>query len=75
MTEYLIKEAVLVTDLSEDQLLRLQTDKLNFTYRPKVDDLMALEGWNISKMFPKSDGNFVVVYERRNTGNDHLILA
>ena len=72
--EYLIEEAVsLVTDLGEDELLEVRSDRLNFTYKPKADDKMALEGWNISKMFPKEDGNFVVIYERKNKGNDYLV--
>lgn len=72
--EYLIKEAVsLVTDLGEEELLELKPNKLNFTYQPKADEKMSLEGWNVSKMFPKPDGNFVVIYRRSNKGNDYLV--
>ena len=72
--EYLIKEAVsLVTDLGDETRLNVKSNQLNFTYQPKADDELALEGWNIRKMFPKQDGNFVVVYRRSNKGNDYLI--
>ena len=34
-----------------------------FTYQP-IDKDMALDGWSVSKMFPKQDGHYVMVYKR-----------
>lgn len=71
-TEYLIKEAVsLVTD--NEEIIPVKANQLHFTYQPTIDKDMALDGWSVSKMFPKQDGHYVMVYKRV-PNNDNFMV-
>lgn len=70
--EYLIKEAIsLVSD--NEEIIPLRADQLHFKYKPYLDNDMVLDGWLVSKMYPKQDGNYVMVYKRTPNNNQFLV--